>query len=41
LHDDPLDRPGNVFGGVTTLHFGQENESYILLPVIPQTGSGA
>jgi predicted acyl esterase len=41
LHDDPLDRPGNVFGGVTTLHFGEENESYILLPVIPQTGSGA
>jgi uncharacterized protein len=35
LHDDPVDRPGDVFGGVTTLHFGRDKASYLLLPVIP------
>ena len=34
LHDDPVDRPKDVFGGVTTLHFDQP--SYLLLPVIPE-----
>lgn len=35
LHNDPLDRPPEVFGGTTTLHFSPERESYLLLPVIP------
>jgi predicted acyl esterase len=35
LHDDPLDRPLDVFGGVTSLHFGRDKASYLLLPIIP------
>jgi predicted acyl esterase len=35
LHDDPLDRPMDVFGGVTSLHFGRDKQSYLLLPIIP------
>ena len=35
LHDDPLDRPADVFGGVTTLHFGRDRQPYLLLPIIP------
>ena len=35
LHDDPRDRPPEVFGGTTTLHFGAEREAYLLLPIIP------
>jgi predicted acyl esterase len=35
LHDDPLDRPLDVFGGVTSLHFGRDKQSYLLLPIIP------
>ena len=32
LHDDPDDRPADVFGGTVTIHPG----SYVLLPVIPK-----
>ena len=35
LHDDPRDRPKEVFGGETTLHFGPDRMSYLLLPMIP------
>jgi predicted acyl esterase len=35
LHDDPRDRPAEVFGGENTLHAGPGRESYVLLPVIP------
>jgi predicted acyl esterase len=35
LHDDPRDRPPEIFGGVTTLHFGTGRCPYLLLPVIP------
>ena len=35
LHNDPLDRPSNIFGGVTSLHFGGGRQPYLLLPVIP------
>jgi uncharacterized protein len=35
LHDDPLDRPADVFGGATTLHFGPDKQPYLLLPIIP------
>ena len=35
LHDDPRDRPTDVFGGVTSLHFGGGQQPYLLLPIIP------
>lgn len=36
LHNDPTDRPADVFGGVNTLHFAPGREPYVLLPVIPR-----
>jgi predicted acyl esterase len=35
LHDDPRDRPPQVFAGITGLHFGGTTRPYLLLPVIP------
>jgi len=35
LHDDPQDRPPEIFEGVTTLHFGRKTPNYVLLPIIP------
>ncbi len=35
LHDDPRDRPADIFGGTTTLHSDLDNPAYVLLPVIP------
>ena len=35
LHDDPLDRPVEIYGGETTLHTGKEQPAYVLLPIIP------
>jgi len=35
LHDDPRDRPTEIFGGITTVHFGGAKAPYVLLPVIP------
>jgi uncharacterized protein len=35
LHDDPRDRPMDLFGGVTSLHFGRDQQPYLLLPIIP------
>ena len=35
LHDDPRDRPPEVFAGITGLHFGGAARPYLLLPVIP------
>lgn len=37
LHDDPLDRPADVFGGVVTIHTGPDHRSVVLLPVIPRS----
>ena len=34
-HNDPGDRPAEVFGGTITLHCGPERSSHLLLPVIP------
>ena len=34
-HDDPRDRPAEVFGGKVTLHIDPERPSYLLLPVVP------
>ena len=36
LHDDPLDRPPETFGGVTSLHFARDKQPYLLLPIIPE-----
>ena len=35
LHDDPRDRPAEVFGGNITVHAGPGRESYVLVPVVP------
>ena len=35
VHDDPQDRPMDVFGGTNTLHFDADAAPYLLLPVIP------
>ncbi len=35
LHDDPRDRPADIYGGVTGLHFGGTARPYLLLPIIP------
>jgi predicted acyl esterase len=35
FHDDPADRPQEVFGGAVTLHTGGATSSYLLVPVIP------
>jgi len=36
-HNDPGDRPQEVFGGRTTLHIGNGRDAYLLLPIIPGT----
>ncbi len=36
LHDDPHDRPADIFGGETTLYTGPEREAYLLVPIIPR-----
>jgi predicted acyl esterase len=35
LHDDPRDRPKDVFGGRTTLYVPPDRPAYLLLPIIP------
>jgi predicted acyl esterase len=35
-HDDPLERPKEIFGGTNTLHFEPGRQPYLLLPVIPR-----
>ncbi|OGK78055.1 MAG: peptidase S15 [Candidatus Rokubacteria bacterium RBG_16_73_20] len=35
LHDDPRDRPPEIFGKRVTLHCGPARPSHVLLPVIP------
>jgi hypothetical protein len=34
-HNDPDNRPKDVFGGKVTLHAGGSHGSYLLLPIIP------
>ncbi len=41
LHDHPVDRCKEVFGGRTTLHTGPNHQSYLLVPVIPKRRPGA
>lgn len=35
VHDDPDDRPAEIYGGITTLHTGPDSRTSLLLPVIP------
>jgi predicted acyl esterase len=35
LHDDPRDRPSELFSGTTTLHLGPARNSHLLMPVVP------
>ena len=35
LHDDPVDRPPDLFDGIVTLHTGGIHGAYLLVPVIP------
>ncbi len=35
LHDEPRDRPADVYGGKVTLHLGGQDGASVLLPVIP------
>jgi hypothetical protein len=39
LHDDPRDRPKEIFGGRTSLHIGPGRPAYVLLPIIPAKGA--
>jgi uncharacterized protein len=34
-HDDPIDRPPELFAGTNTLHTGSAHRSYLLLPMLP------
>ena len=35
LHNDPIDRPMDVFGGVHTIHTGGDFASHLLMPLVP------
>ncbi|MEY3625709.1 MAG: CocE/NonD family hydrolase [Burkholderiaceae bacterium] len=35
VHNDPRDRPADVFGGDVTLHAGPSRQAHLLLPIIP------
>jgi uncharacterized protein len=35
VHDDPTDRPREIFGGTVTLHADERRAPYVLLPIIP------
>jgi predicted acyl esterase len=38
LHDDPDNRPAEVFDNNVTVHLGGDNAGYVLLPIIPKKG---
>ncbi|MFQ5993315.1 MAG: CocE/NonD family hydrolase C-terminal non-catalytic domain-containing protein, partial [Nitrospiraceae bacterium] len=35
LHDDPRNRPPEIFSGKNTLHVGPDRAAYVLVPIIP------
>ena len=35
LHNDPRDRPPEIFENEVTLHFSPEHRNHVLVPVIP------
>jgi uncharacterized protein len=36
LHDDPADRPPDIYGGTVALHAGGSSPAHLLLPVVPE-----
>jgi hypothetical protein len=36
LHIDPDDRPAALFATKNTLHFAEDKQPYLLLPIIPE-----
>lgn len=40
LHDDPRDRPPEIFAGITTLHADAARRPWLLLPVVPPHQGG-
>ena len=36
LHDDPEDRPADIFDNEVTLHFQKDHSPFIMLPIIPK-----
>ena len=38
IHDDPQDRPPEVFGAPVTLHTGGAHRSHLLMPIVPSKG---
>ena len=40
-HDDPADRPPQIFGKKVTLHCGPSRRSHVLLPIIPSKSERA
>jgi uncharacterized protein len=34
-HNEPRNRPGDIFGGVNTLHFAENRRPWLMLPIIP------
>ena len=34
-HNEPTDRPSDIFGGMNHIHLGPDGENYVVLPVIP------
>lgn len=36
LHDDPRDRPQEVYGGQVTIHTGGEHRSWLYVPIVPK-----
>jgi len=34
LHQDPVDRPADLFGGTVTVYTGGQHRSYLLLPIV-------
>jgi len=41
IHDEPRNRPPEIFGGKNTIHIDPKNAPYVLLPVIPSVASAA
>ncbi len=37
LHDDPVDRPSDIFAGVTKLHLAPDLAAHVLTPIIPSS----
>ena len=33
-HNDPVDRPAEIFGGHTTVHTGSDTASWLQLPIV-------